>query len=501
MRQLLKHKINPHNPKHLWIEKNYPGYLHLIFSQGLQAVYEMNKLYPFGFKSGYVIIKNYDMHWFWDYRDLVRARKVLLEKCRTNFSYCLKIYERWQREIKKNIAIYEHNGQLNLKPLSDQELLEQYNRIYMSNIRQMAIGYMADAFLSLGQEDWLETLIQNRLPKIADIKQATAILTAPTMLSYSNEAAVSLYAIGKNIKNVPNQFSLFYRRLQSKATLRRRLQLHTKKYYWVENGYFPKILTAADFAKQLFLQLKISPHLPDIKRSLRQNKQQKQKLLKKLNDPYLVNVIKLSELLTHMQDYRKMSLIRLGGFMQDFFKEISSRTGLSLDELRNTVQPELENILIKGQFDRAKLRKRSKKVFSSMTTQGYVVYEAADYDRFVDENDFFKTISKLTSINGITACPGLATGYARIVKDAKHPGKFKKGNILITNNTTPEFVPLMRLAAAIVTEQGGITTHAAIVSRELGIPCVIGTKIATKVFKDGDVVEVDANTGMVKKIK
>jgi pyruvate,water dikinase len=67
--------------------------------------------------------------------------------------------------------------------------------------------------------------------------------------------------------------------------------------------------------------------------------------------------------------------------------------------------------------------------------------------------------------------------------------------------TTPDFVPAMRKAVAIITDEGGITCHAAIVSRELGKPCIIGTKIATKALKDGDVVEVDADNGVVRIIK
>ena len=67
--------------------------------------------------------------------------------------------------------------------------------------------------------------------------------------------------------------------------------------------------------------------------------------------------------------------------------------------------------------------------------------------------------------------------------------------------TRPEMAIAMKKAAAIVTDEGGITSHAAVISRELRIPCIIGTKIATKVFKDGDIVEVDAEKGVVKKIK
>ena len=64
--------------------------------------------------------------------------------------------------------------------------------------------------------------------------------------------------------------------------------------------------------------------------------------------------------------------------------------------------------------------------------------------------------------------------------------------------TRPEFVPLMKKAGGIITNEGGITSHAAIISRELGIPCIIGTKIATKVLHDGDLVEVDADNGVVR---
>lgn len=87
-----------------------------------------------------------------------------------------------------------------------------------------------------------------------------------------------------------------------------------------------------------------------------------------------------------------------------------------------------------------------------------------------------------------------------LISPADFP-RFKEGHILVAPETTPDFVPAMKKAKAIITDQGGITSHAAIVSRELGVPCVIGTKIATKVLKDGDFVEVDANKGIVKIVK
>lgn len=77
---------------------------------------------------------------------------------------------------------------------------------------------------------------------------------------------------------------------------------------------------------------------------------------------------------------------------------------------------------------------------------------------------------------------------------------FETGEILVTSMTRVEFVPLMRKAKAIITDEGGIACHAAIVSRELGIPAIIGTKISTKTLKTGDVVEMDLKSGVVKLI-
>ena len=91
-------------------------------------------------------------------------------------------------------------------------------------------------------------------------------------------------------------------------------------------------------------------------------------------------------------------------------------------------------------------------------------------------------------------------GTVKVVNNVNDLNKVKNGDVMVTFMTAPNFLPAMRLAGAFVTNEGGLTCHAAIVAREMRKPCVIGTKIATKVFKDGDRVEVDADRGIVKKI-
>ena len=97
--------------------------------------------------------------------------------------------------------------------------------------------------------------------------------------------------------------------------------------------------------------------------------------------------------------------------------------------------------------------------------------------------------------------PYIITRPFSINDESKLNENFNDGDILVTGMTRPEFVPLMKRSAAIITDEGGITCHAAIISRELGIPCIIGTKVATQVLKDGDMVEVDADKGIVRILK
>ncbi|MFP3217425.1 MAG: pyruvate, water dikinase [Acidianus sp.] len=114
-----------------------------------------------------------------------------------------------------------------------------------------------------------------------------------------------------------------------------------------------------------------------------------------------------------------------------------------------------------------------------------------------EEKEVTNVENRKVLVKGLAASPGIASGIARVILDVKEAGNFKKGDILVTRMTDPDWVPIMKIASAIVTDEGGITSHAAIVSRELGIPAIVGTKEATKVIKDGQEITVDATRGIV----
>lgn len=102
-------------------------------------------------------------------------------------------------------------------------------------------------------------------------------------------------------------------------------------------------------------------------------------------------------------------------------------------------------------------------------------------------------------LTGFPASPGIASGIVQILTNAKAISKIDPGEILVAPQTNPDYVPAMKKAAAIITDKGGRTSHAAIVSRELGIPCIVGTEKATKILKNGMAITVDATKGIIYK--
>lgn len=112
-------------------------------------------------------------------------------------------------------------------------------------------------------------------------------------------------------------------------------------------------------------------------------------------------------------------------------------------------------------------------------------------------DDKKQSIDKTPDLVGEPASPGTATGVVTIIHSPKEIDRVQKGQILVTSMTTPDFVPAMKKVNGIITDKGGQTSHAAIVSRELGVPCVVGTKTATKDLKENDIVTLNGTTGQI----
>ncbi|MEK7151081.1 MAG: PEP/pyruvate-binding domain-containing protein [Patescibacteria group bacterium] len=172
-----------------------------------------------------------------------------------------------------------------------------------------------------------------------------------------------------------------------------------------------------------------------------------------------------------------------------------------------TIYPQIkgyETTILRAEVDRTPdiqtLKKRKEhfvvlgELTSSVTTLEQFAREHQGYNfRIEIPSDNMKDILK-----GSTAFRGHAKGQVRVLKRKEQIGDVKEGEIIVSPMTTPDYLPAMQKAAAFITDEGGVTCHAAIVARELKKPCVIGTKFATQVLKDGDFVEVDADKGVIR---
>lgn len=195
--------------------------------------------------------------------------------------------------------------------------------------------------------------------------------------------------------------------------------------------------------------------------------------------------------------YRRYAQLYAIYRMVPIVEEIGRRLKLSIKQTKFMTTPEIRSALLENKYNDQEIKKRVP--FS-------VYYAEADQHIFYTGNEAQKaldaiqqeTVDQTTEINGQCGCQGVARGIVKIVDVVKDMEKVKPGDILVAISTQPDLVPAMKKAAAFVTNQGGVTSHAAIVAREMNKPCVIGTKIATKVLKDGMEVEVDATKGVVR---
>lgn len=186
-------------------------------------------------------------------------------------------------------------------------------------------------------------------------------------------------------------------------------------------------------------------------------------------------------------------------FGHKLFTEYGKRHGLSLAQAENMTEEELKTSTI----DKELFQKRSQKYVLLSVFHKQTVLIEKDADAYIEK---YEQYAKSDSVTGIVGNKGIVRAPAFVLKNEnldlkKLPQGMQKGMVLIVQNAWPELVAYYPLASAIVANEGGITSHGVVVAREFKIPCIVRTHIATKIFNTGDVVEVNANEGVVKILK
>jgi phosphoenolpyruvate synthase/pyruvate phosphate dikinase len=176
--------------------------------------------------------------------------------------------------------------------------------------------------------------------------------------------------------------------------------------------------------------------------------------------------------------------------------EICKRIGISYENLLSLTFKEIIGCL-QGEPVPNDLEKRYPYAIVRLDDESFYFYGDA-YEE--TEKALEKDYSQLNELKGAKVTKGVVRGTAKILQTDRELHKLEKGDILISNMTNPNYNIAFEKVAGVVTDEGGVLCHSAIMAREFNLPCVVGTKIATRVFKDGDLVEVDADKGIVRKI-
>lgn len=212
--------------------------------------------------------------------------------------------------------------------------------------------------------------------------------------------------------------------------------------------------------------------------------QEDKKPAKKIKVPKQIKqLVEETKELVFYRTYRTDVLYELLFLARPIIKKYGENLGLEFKEMRNCRIDDL----IKGV-----VKKYPEIVTAAQYKKDYAFFD----EDVIKENKFISQ-----EVKGSIAFMGVTKGIVKIVRSVKDLPDVKDGDVLVTNMTTPNYLVAMKRAVAFVTDEGGITCHAAIIAREMKKPCIIGTKNATKILKDGDMVEVDAEKGIVRIIK
>lgn len=325
-----------------------------------------------------------------------------------------------------------------------------------------------------------------------------SILSKPLVQSFAQleEKGLLELAILKNNKNI------------SSSDFTKKLAEHQQKFCWLPYMYLGPAWNEKDFAERLnqlvssFSVVEIENKLLEFSRQIEILKQEQDKLIKILElDNLQQKYVELIQSFVYTKAYRK-DAIYFGFYCLDkYFAEAAKRLSLTRKQFRMLMSWEIKQALSAGSADEAELNDRFKYRVVHYNGKIKQIYSGVKARNYFTSLEFEKLdLGKVDSLIGNCACPGFAKGLVKIVNTVEDSQKMRLGDILVSRATSPDIVGAMRKAAAIVTDMGGITCHAAIVSRELNIPCVIGAKHATKLFKDGDLVEVDATKGTMRKL-
>jgi phosphoenolpyruvate synthase/pyruvate phosphate dikinase len=497
----------------------YPWYI-----SDLAATKDIKKIYGVKIKKTSVLIEGGFFKMGYDFESTNQTGERIFKKILNNENYfklaIKRIYHYSDELIKFSNKVEENKS---IKNYSNKDLLFIYEQ-YIKKLRSLRAWGWMPVFLDGIYKNFLTDYIQSEFKKLLEKKNKsekfsdyyTLLSSAEKESEVQLEELARLNLIAEILKNKKSQKII--KSIKSGDMKKIKIQSldvyclikrHLRDFGWLTYAYSGptmKVEHLIALIKENLEKGNISVQIKEIVNHYNKLPKEKIKIAKSINLSsklgYLFNV---SSELMYIKDYRKGIYQKSYVAMDKVMKEIAKRIGISLKESKYLLIGEIKEALLKNKkaYYQKIVLERLKKCCYVAKNGKIEVFQGKECNKIIKKYDFSNKIEDIDSkeIKGMVAFKGETRGIVKIVLTSKDVKKVNKGDILVSSATNPDLILAMKKAGAIVTDTGGIISHAAIVSRELKKPCIIGTKNATHILKDGDKVFVDANKGIVKILK
>ncbi len=436
---------------------------------------------------------NYTCSYLFDKKEFENAAHFTANKLLNDNEWRNKIYKKIDLLTKKYFQAGENFRKLNFDVLGDKKLIKIIKNIIELQRWHQVYSILVNGIIIDGRNH-LSNKIREELSNImgnpSDFSTIWSLLTQVTKMSLRQKKEYLIARLAADSD-----------KMLQKELDRKLLALHTK-YCWLDYNNMGPAASIQDFEKEFEEAKKHNKHL-DLPITLKNLKEKQNKLIKsiKLNNRGKL-LIKLAQGVIWQKGYRKDMQYHGWYCYENLFRSFDRHASHGDWQTFDYLFPwELEGYILKSKPSIDELKKRR-------TYSCHVVLKNEKFlkigkiaKEFVKSLNLNESFSGINEIKGQCAFAGKITGKVKIIQVPSDIVKMNQGDILVSQATSPDLLVAMKLAGAIVTNTGGLICHAAITSRELKIPCVVGTAKATMVLRDGDLVEVDANNGIVKILK
>jgi excisionase family DNA binding protein len=443
------------------------------------------------------------LYWYYEREDLYGLGKTIMDKLTKSKNFETEFFETWNKKSKEVLDFVEEHSKEELNQLSKPKLVQIYNKLSELMYEWYSISMCidpTDEFLMIDITKKIKEIIRSKLGENYSEKEFIRvynIITTPSKPSYLNDERKMILEIVRDL----NQRTL----KQASNEFDERINKILNLFWWTALGWAreePKnkfnIINEIDNIRNSKIDVK--KELEKMECYAEQTESSKEEVEKKYsfdNEKQLKALLRILDRFFFYHDSRKEIQMKYNFFEYKLLEEIAKQTNVHPLLLDWCTPEEVLELINHGKFNEEEINKRTSHFFytdldGSITMLGDKAAEK-EHKKKLEFN-----LEETKDLQGLSACSGKATGRAMVAVTIGSALKIKQGEILITGMTTPDFVPAMKKAAAIVTDEGGITCHAAIVSREMNKPCIVGTKSSTKIIETGDLVEVDGNHGVIR---